>query len=249
MPTYSDMRAAYGLAPVSTFAELTGEATEDLPAGLTIDDPEILDVVSLADGDGNPITIGSDAAEADTVDATRRSTTAARLKAVFGSVDQVDAFTGMVSEPHVPGTEFGELQLAMWTRQFEALRNGDRFFYGNDPALEAIASMYGIDYRRSLADVIAANTDVDPAELPENVFLITRPVSADEEATAGDDTPIDADQTGDENDEVVDSAGKDGPSDGGGTGSGPRTRDHVHEGDGPRVRNRARRPRAAVASN
>ena len=33
------------------------------------------------------------------------------------------------------GAEFGELQLAMWKRQFERLRDGDRFFYVNDPAL------------------------------------------------------------------------------------------------------------------
>ena len=52
--------------------------------------------------------------------------------------NKVDAFVGMVAEPHVPGTEFGELQLAIWTRQFEALRDGDRFFYGNDPGLSLI---------------------------------------------------------------------------------------------------------------
>ena len=32
----------------------------------------------------------------------RRTTLAARLKAIYGSVDKVDAFVGMVSEPHVP---------------------------------------------------------------------------------------------------------------------------------------------------
>jgi Animal haem peroxidase len=42
---------------------------------------------------------------------------------------QLDAFVGVVAEPHVPGTEFRELQLAIWRRQFEALRDGDRFFY------------------------------------------------------------------------------------------------------------------------
>ena len=41
----------------------------------------------------------------------------------------------MVSEKHVPGTEFGALQLAMWKKQFAALRDGDRFFYANDPVL------------------------------------------------------------------------------------------------------------------
>jgi peroxidase len=38
----------------------------------------------------------------------------------------------MVSERHLRGTEFGELQLATWRRQFEALRDGDRFFYAVD---------------------------------------------------------------------------------------------------------------------
>jgi hypothetical protein len=37
--------------------------------------------------------------------------------------DPPGAFGGMVAEPHVPGTEFGELQLAIWTRQFQVLRD------------------------------------------------------------------------------------------------------------------------------
>ena len=44
----------------------------------------------------------------------------------------------MIAEPHVPGTEFGELQLAIWTREFQKLRDGDRFFYGNDQGLTYI---------------------------------------------------------------------------------------------------------------
>ena len=64
----------------------------------------------------------------------------------------------MLAEPHVPGTEFGELQLAIWKQQFEALRDGDRFFYRNDPMLDRIRRQYGIDYRRTLAHVIRLNT-------------------------------------------------------------------------------------------
>jgi hypothetical protein len=30
------------------------------------------------------------------------------LKAIYGTPDAVDAFVGIVSEPHVPGTELGE---------------------------------------------------------------------------------------------------------------------------------------------
>src|SRR5207237_8842513 len=88
----------------------------------------------------------------------RRTTVAARLRAVYGgNVDKVDAFVGMVSERHVPGTEFGPLQLAMWKQQFRALRDGDRFFYRNDPALRAIERRYGISYRHTLSQVIRLN--------------------------------------------------------------------------------------------
>ncbi len=66
----------------------------------------------------------------------------------------------MLSEPHIPGTEFGELQLAMWRHQFRVLRDGDRFFYLNDPWLGAIRRKFGITYRHSLARIIELNTEV-----------------------------------------------------------------------------------------
>ena len=96
----------------------------------------------------------------------------------------------MVSEPHVTGTEFGELQLAMWTSQFEALRDGDRFFYANDPVLEEIADVYGIDYRRTLADVIVANTELESSQLASNVFL----VAADDDGSAPTEPGSDDDE-------------------------------------------------------
>ena len=178
MPSYNDLREAYGLERAGSFTEITGEDTEDFPdddlidAGNAIDDPDILDFTLLVDGDGNILEVGTDAADGETVTAVRRTSTAARLKAIFGDADAVDAFTGMVSEPHVAGTEFGELQLAMWVRQFEALRDGDRFFYANDPLLDEIADVYGIDYRRTLAEVIVANTDLESSRLASNVFLV-----------------------------------------------------------------------------
>ncbi len=201
MPSYNDLRELYGLDRIESFAELTGESTDEFPDDPTIDadnpidDPDILDVVALADSAGNPIDPTSDLAGTAVISAERRTTTAARLQAIFGGVDQVDAFTGMVSEPHVAGTEFGELQLAMWTRQFTALRDGDRFFYANDPALDAIGSEFGVDFRTSLADLIVANTDVDPDDVADNVFLLAAAVdtvpSTDaqlDDATADDGT-------------------------------------------------------------
>jgi hypothetical protein len=168
MPSYNELRQAYGLAPKTSYAAITGESTESFPDDPAIDvqdpidDPDILDFTRLSDDDGNIVEPGSEKAEEDVAVGTRRTTLAARLKAVYGdgNVDDVDAFVGMLAEPHMPGTQFGELQLAIWAKQFEALRDGDRFFYLHDPLLPVIREFYGIDYRRTLAAIIRANTGV-----------------------------------------------------------------------------------------
>ena len=97
----------------------------------------------------------------------RATSLASRLKAVYGRQSAVDAFTGMVSEPHVAGSDLGQLQLAIWKKQFEASRDGDRFFYLNDPALPMIQQLFGINFRRSLAQIIRANTG---AVVQDDVF-------------------------------------------------------------------------------
>jgi hypothetical protein len=177
MPSYNQARRAFGLAPKTSFRAVTGESTESFPRdpeltpGREIDDPDSLDFVRLFDKDGNAIPLDSPEAEAEAVTGVRRTTTAARLRATYGSVNNMDAFTGMISERHVPGTNFGELQLAIWTKQFAALRDGDRFFYGNNPGLSEIRQRYGIDYRVRLSQVIANNTDIPADDLAENVFI------------------------------------------------------------------------------
>jgi hypothetical protein len=166
IPSYNKLRVAYGLPPQSSYTAITGEKTSDFPRSRKIDrrdpidDPNILDFTALRDAHGKNIPFGSDEAGEDATVGIRRSTLAARLKAIYGAgnVDEVDAFVGMLSEPHVRGTEFGPLQLAMWKKQFEALRDGDRFFYLNDPMLGSIRKKYGIDYRLTLAQIITLDT-------------------------------------------------------------------------------------------
>ncbi|TDT18171.1 heme peroxidase [Ilumatobacter fluminis] len=240
MPSYNDLREAYGLERVESFTEITGEDTDQWPDDPEIDlenpidDPDILDFVYLADADGNVLEAGTDEADGDTVTAVRRTTTAARLQAIYGDVDSIDAFTGMVSEAHVDGTEFGELQLAMWTSQFAALRDGDRFFYGNDGALDLIADEYGIDYRRTLADVIVANSDVEPAEIADNVFLL--PQATEEPSDASDDQAADA-ADGGTSDETPDDESDEDQVDGERRRSNrPRDRDGDADRDGRRHR-------------
>jgi hypothetical protein len=171
MPLYNSLRTAYGLAPKQSFTAITGEATDRFPRSSRIDrrdpidDPDILDFVKVFDADGKRLPLGT---EEGAVVGIRRTTLAARLKAIYGNVDELDAFVGMVSEQHIAGTEFGELQLAIWKKQFEALRDGDRFFYANDPELEAIRTLYGIDYRYKLSQLIRMNSD---AQVADDVFV------------------------------------------------------------------------------
>ena len=179
IPLYNELREAYGLERVESFTDLTGEDSEEFPEGLDIDSKNSLQFTELRDRDGNLLEIGSEAADGDAVTGIRATPLAARLKAIYGSVDQVDAFVGMVSEAHLPDAELGELQHAMWKKEFEALRDGDRFFYLNDPDLAAIEKSYGITYRHSLTDLIAMNTDLTRDDLQRNVFYIPEsPVNA-----------------------------------------------------------------------
>ncbi|MEV4482712.1 peroxidase family protein [Micromonospora coxensis] len=172
MPSYNDLRAAYGLPAKPSFKAITGEPSESFPAdpeltpGAEIDDQDSLDFTALYDAEGKRTTAAADNA----VRAERRTPLAARLKAVYGSVDRLDAFVGMMAEPNLPGKEFGELQLAIWRKQFLALRDGDRFHYGNDPLLPLIRAAFKIDYRKSLGDIIALNTDIPRDHLSADVF-------------------------------------------------------------------------------
>ena len=189
--SYNDLREAYGLDRKTSFRAITGESTEMFPddpeidADNAIEDPDILDFTRVVDAEGHVLEVGSDEAKEGAVEGTRRTTLAARLKAIYGDVDELDAFVGILAEEHVEGSEFGELQSAIWKAQFEALRDGDRFFYENYPALAALRDEYGIDFEESLAEIIAMNTELDLGDLRGNVFLTASTESAVSSASHG----------------------------------------------------------------
>ena len=154
---------------------------------IDLNDPSIIDFIAVLDGEGEVeadareiARLLADNEEVEGISDIRRSTVAARLEAVYkGDIDSVDAFTGMVAEEHIPGTEFGELQLAIWQSQFADLRDGDRFFYLNDADLAEIESKFGIGYETTLGDVIAQNTDLERGDIFDNVFFSEPHLTAD----------------------------------------------------------------------
>ncbi|QDS97870.1 peroxidase family protein [Adhaeretor mobilis] len=158
--SYNDMREAFGLDRVTSFMEITGESTESLT--VDIDDPAVIE-------------FSFDPGDEDFTEIPQVQSLAGRLKAIYGDVDNVDAFVGVFAEEHLEGVSMGELSHAMWVDQFSRLRDGDRFWYENDEDLALIESLYGISVTDSLHDIIVANSGglLAIGDLQQNVFLVS----------------------------------------------------------------------------
>lgn len=97
-------------------------------------------------------------------DITSDAALAATLEMVYGDVDSIDAWIGLMAEDHLDDASVGETLAAILADQFARLRDGDRFYYLNDDGLRHyIDEIEDI----SLADVFSLTTD---AELVGDVF-------------------------------------------------------------------------------
>jgi len=98
-------------------------------------------------------------------DITSDEETLAGLELAYRSVDDIDAWVGMLSEEHLTGRNVGPLMFQVMKYQFENLRDGDRFWYQR--------MMRGDDLRRidrtTLSHVIYRNTNV--RKIQRNVFI------------------------------------------------------------------------------
>ncbi len=121
---YNSIRAAYGLEPAESFADIT-------------DDVEIQE----------------------------------KLESLYGSVDNIDAWVGMLAEDHGRDSSVGETASTIIAEQFERLRDGDRFWYENVFTGSELRQLR----QTSLADVIENNTNV--TGLQENVFFMRAELS------------------------------------------------------------------------
>ncbi len=89
-----------------------------------------------------------------------------KLASLYGTVDNIDLWVGLMAEDHQDDASVGELTGLIIADQFQRTRDGDRFFYKNvltDSEVESIE-------RSTLADLIERNTSVDG--LQENVFFM-----------------------------------------------------------------------------
>lgn len=91
----------------------------------------------------------------------------AKLEQAYGTIDKLDPWVGMLCEDHVPGSGVGQTIQAVLVDQFERLRDGDRFWYQNDPDL---AGMQQEIEQTTLTDIIRRNTDIG-SELDDTPFF------------------------------------------------------------------------------
>jgi hypothetical protein len=108
-------------------------------------------------------------------DITGSQASAEALRSVYPDVDKVDPWVGMLSEGPMAGSMVGPLMHRIIQKQFEAVRDGDRFWYEIDP--------FFTDEERTIirstriADIIRRNTDftqlLDEAFRVQDPFVIT----------------------------------------------------------------------------
>lgn len=87
------------------------------------------------------------------------------------NVNLIDPWIGALAEDHAPGASVGSLVQAGLIDQFTRLRDGDRFWFANDPGLSADELAFVSNVR--LSDIIRMNTGI--TNLQDNVFFTPVP--------------------------------------------------------------------------
>ncbi len=89
------------------------------------------------------------------------------LAAQYGDVQDIDFWVGGISEDPVNGGHVGRLFFNILKTQFQALRDGDRYWYELALPVDEVIEIEGT----TLADVIRRNTTID-AEIDDDVFHV-----------------------------------------------------------------------------
>ena len=88
------------------------------------------------------------------------------LMNLYLNINDIDPWVGLLAEPPLSNSIYGPTLTEIMKAQFTALRDGDRFFYENDPVLSAEERLW-IE-RMTFRDVIMYNTGI--TLMQDNVF-------------------------------------------------------------------------------
>ncbi|PWT94896.1 MAG: hypothetical protein C5B52_19010 [Bacteroidetes bacterium] len=90
------------------------------------------------------------------------------LKKLYGNINNVDLWIGILAEDHLPGASVGLTMHQILKAQFQHLRDGDFYFYLNDPFLPSIIRNQLM--KTKLSDVLKRNTMITSYQ--DNVFFV-----------------------------------------------------------------------------
>ena len=96
-----------------------------------------------------------------------------QLEELYGDVDDIDLWFGVLAEDHVAGSSVGQLAQTIVADHFERLRDGDRFWHQSVFTGDALRQIEAT----SLADIIVRNTTV--TNLQDNVFFMRAEISGE----------------------------------------------------------------------
>ena len=94
----------------------------------------------------------------------------AKLASAYNTVDDIDAWVGLLVETHQSNAAVGPTLIAILKDQFERLRDGDRFWYEAYLDPDTLATVKHTE----LSDIIGRNTTIT-TEIQENVFAFVPP--------------------------------------------------------------------------
>ncbi len=89
-----------------------------------------------------------------------------RIQNTYANINNIDPWVGMLAERAIPGSVLGQTLNTILTQQFTALRDGDRFYYWNDPVLTDDEKAY--IHNTTLRDIVMYNTGI--TLLQDNIF-------------------------------------------------------------------------------
>ncbi len=89
-----------------------------------------------------------------------------KLATVYTDINDIDPWIGFMSEDHLEDAIIGEGLNALFVMQFGGLRDGDRYYYENDPAFTAEEK--AAIKKTKLSEIILRNTTIEV--LQEDVF-------------------------------------------------------------------------------
>lgn len=97
---------------------------------------------------------------------TKHNEVEAALTKLYGTADNVDPWVGMLAEDYMPGAILGSTLMTIIEKQFQDLRDGDRFYFEFDKYFSE--DQLDLIRNTTMHDIIMRNTDIDVMQ--QNVF-------------------------------------------------------------------------------